>query len=263
MVRVKTGIDELDEMLGGGFMKGDAVMLLGNTGTGKTTLALQYLVNGITRFGEHGIYVTFEQLPDQLYRDAKNFNWDLRKLEEENRFRLICTSPNLLLQHGKGEHILDEAIKEIQPTRIVIDSLSHIEMFIEKSALRKEAYRLVMHLKTRGLSSLLISETQEMIGGSSSVAEAGFAFMIDCIVLLKLVEIESCIRKAIVILKMRGSNHDKKLREFEITSQGIKLTAPFSEYEGIIIGDPRRSLPPNTAVQLMNMFMKSKEPQLD
>src|SRR5439155_1380370 len=84
---------ELDEMLRGGFMDKDAVMVAGSAGTGKTTLALEYLVNGATQFGEPGIYLTFEQLPDQIYRDAENFGWDLRKLETENKLRVVCTSP--------------------------------------------------------------------------------------------------------------------------------------------------------------------------
>ena len=71
MARNKTGILELDEMLRGGFMDKDAVMVAGSAGTGKTTLALEYLVNGATQFGEPGIYLTFEQLPDQLYRTQK------------------------------------------------------------------------------------------------------------------------------------------------------------------------------------------------
>jgi circadian clock protein KaiC len=73
MARIKTGIIELDDMLGGGFMEGDAVMITGSAGTGKTLLDLQYFVNGVNQYGESGIYVTFEQFPDQIYRDAKNF----------------------------------------------------------------------------------------------------------------------------------------------------------------------------------------------
>lgn len=80
MDRVKTGIAQLDHMLGGGFLAGDAVLVMGGAGTGKTTLGLQYLVNGATEFGENGIYVTFEQMPDQLYRDAMNFGWDFCSL---------------------------------------------------------------------------------------------------------------------------------------------------------------------------------------
>ncbi len=240
--RVKTGITELDEMLRGGFMEGDSVMVAGGPGTGKTTLGLQYLVNGVTQFGENGIYVTFEQMPDQIYRDARNFGWDLRKLEQENRFRLVCTSPDLLLEGHEGEHLLDEPLRQVKPQRIVIDSLSHLAMYVEEKELRKEAYRLLSYFKTKGLSSLSIWEAPQIIGQGLSATDIGLSFVVDCIVLLRMVEIESFMRKGFAVLKMRGSDHDKRLREFEITSRGIKLAAPFTEYEGLLTGSPRRSV---------------------
>jgi circadian clock protein KaiC len=135
-LRLRTGINGLDEMLCGGFLPGDAVLLAGAAGTGKTILALEQLVNGATRFGETGIYLTFEQLPNQIYRDSQNLGWDLGKLEEQNKFRLICTSPNILLESDGGESILSEPIKEIHAQRIVIDSLSHMAMFTGQNELR-------------------------------------------------------------------------------------------------------------------------------
>src|SRR3989475_12546613 len=203
---------ELDEMLRGGFMEGDAVLLAGSAGTGKTTLALQYLVTGITRFGEPGIYVTFEELPDQIYRDAKNFGWDLRSLEEANKFKLVCTSPNLLLESG-AENILDEVIKELPAKRIAIDSLSHLAMYVGENQLRQEAYRLVRQLKTRELSSLLLWEVHQTGGGGVSRAEGGLSFLVDCIGLLEFLEIASSIKKELGLIKMRGSDHDKRLRQ--------------------------------------------------
>ncbi len=259
MVRVRTGIPELDEMLRGGFLEGDAVMLAGSAGTGKTTLALQYLVNGITQFGQRSIYVTFEQLPDQIYRDARNFGWDLKKMEEENKFRLVCTSPNLFLEADGGEDLLSEAMKEVQPQRLVIDSLSHLAMYVEEKELRKEMYRLIMLLKARGLSSVLIWEMHQMMGQAFSISEIGSSFLVDCILLLKHVEIESSMRKALVILKMRGSDHDKRLREFEVTSQGIRVVAPFSGYEGVITGTPRRSISEEAANNWALAFAKNKQ----
>ena len=236
--RVRTGITELDEMLHGGFMEGDAVMVAGSAGCGKTTLALQYLVNGVKN-GDSGVYVTFEEMPDQIYRDAKNFGWDLRKLEEQGKFKLVCTSPNLLLE-SEGETLLDESLRDIQPRRMVVDSLSHLAMFVKESELRREAYRLIMHLKTRGISSILIWESPQMSGGSFSVSEVGLSFLVDCILALRPVEIESSLRKALAILKMRGSDHDKRLREFQITPNGIKIESAFTNYEGLMGGSPRK-----------------------
>jgi len=256
-LRVKTGIVELDEMLGGGFMPGDAVMVAGAAGTGKTTLALQYLVNGVKQ-GEPGIYVTFEELPDQIYRDAKNFGWDLRKMEDEGNFRVVCTSPSLMLESGDGS-LLEDVIREVQPRRLVVDSLSHLEMFVKKEDMRMEAYRMVSYLKTRGMSSLLLWESPQISGMSFSVTDVGLSFLVDCIVALKLVEIESSMRKALIVLKMRGSDHDKRLREYDITSQGIVVSTPFSNYEGLMTGSPRRSYTEEAASNWAMAFAKDKQ----
>ena len=242
MTRVRTGISELDKMLRGGFMERDAVMIAGGAVTGKTVLVLQHLVNGAAPFGEGGVYVTFEQLPDQIYRDAENFGWNLHKMEEENKFRLVCTSPGLLLEDNGLEEVLDEPVSEINARRIAIDSLNHLEMFVPERELRKEAYRLLMYFKTKRLNSVIAWEAPQVGGQGFSVTETGLSFLVDCIVLLRFVEIESSMRKALAILKMRGSDHDKELREFEITPQGVKVAEPFSEYEGILSGTPRRSM---------------------
>ena len=241
--RIKTGIPEFDEMLSGGFLERDAVMIAGTAGSGKTTLALQHLVNGATTYGENGIYVTFEQLPDQLYRDALSFGWDLKALEEQDKLRVVCTSPDLLLASGEGEeNLLDPFIKEIRPRRIVIDSLSHLAMYVDdEKELRRETYRMLMFLKTKGLSSLLLFEAPQLMGNVGAITETGTSFLVDAIVMMKPVEIESSMRNALAILKMRGSSHDNRLREYEITSKGFKLGAPFKEFEGIMTGSARKT----------------------
>jgi len=238
--RVKTGSRELDVMLNGGFLRGDAVLLAGSAGTGKTTLALQYLVSG-AESGEPGIYLTFEELPDQLYRDAKSFGWDLSRLEEENKLRVICTSPDVVVEPSGAELILQEPIKEIGARRIVIGSLSHLSMYVKPEEMRREMYRLVMFFKTKGLSSVLLWESPQMSGESFTVSAEGMSFLVDAIVLLKYVEIQSSIRSAMTILKLRGSRHDRRLREFQIGDSGVKVLAPFDDYEGIMTGNPRKS----------------------
>jgi circadian clock protein KaiC len=237
--RVRTGITEFDAMLRGGFLQGDAVMLAGSAGSGKTTIALQYLVNGIA-MGEPGIYLTFEQMPEQIYRDALSFGWDLRKLEKEDKLRLVCTSPKLLAEGAGAEELLGGPMKEIGAQRIIVDSMSHLSMFIPDSELRKEASRMVMYFKTNGLSSILLWESQQENGHSFTATDNGLSFLVDSIVLLKYIEIESSIRRAMVVLKMRGSDHDKRLREYQITSQGIRLEAAFTQYQGLMSGSPTK-----------------------
>jgi len=240
MSRVATGIEELDRMLNGGFVRGDAVLVAGSSGTGKTTLGLQYLVNGIAK-GESGIYLSFEVLPDQLYRDAKSFGWDLRKMEEENKLRVLCTSPNLFVENSGTEVLLERAIAEVNPRRIVVDSISHISMYVEDDDLRKELYRTLMFFKTKRLSSLLLWEAPQFTKESIAISDAGMSFLADTVVLMKFVEIDSTIRQAIVILKMRGSKHEKHLREYEITSNGIVMKETFGQLEGIMTGSPTRA----------------------
>ncbi len=241
--RVKTGIPEFDEMLSGGFLERDAVMVAGTAGSGKTTLGLQYLVNGATKYGENGIYVTFEQLPDQLYRDAMTFGWDVRALEEQDKLRMVCTSPDIVLASGDGgENLLDSFIAEVHPRRIVIDSISHMSMYVDdEKELRKETYRLIMYLKTKRLSSLLLVEAPQLMGAVGAITETGTSFLVDSIVMMKPVEIQSSMRRALAIMKMRGSDYDNGLREYQITSSGLKLGASFSEYEGIMTGSARRT----------------------
>ncbi len=237
--RVRTGVVELDKMLKGGFLRGDSVLLAGSAGTGKSTLALQYLVQGATE-GEPGIFLTFEELPDQLYRDAQSMGWDLRELEKQNKLRVICTSPDVLVEPSGVQAILGGPIKEINAKRIAVDSLSHFGMFIKPEDMRIQVYRTVMFFKTKNLSSLLCWEATQAMGLTFAVSEEGISFLTDCIVLLKFIEIESGVKRGIVVLKMRGSGHDRNIREFEITSSGIKVSAPFTEYEGLMSGSPTR-----------------------
>jgi circadian clock protein KaiC len=238
--RVKTGIAQFDVMLSGGFMRGDAVMLAGSAGTGKTTFALQYLINGIKAAGEGGIYLSFEQHPDQIYRDASNFGWDLRKLEAEDKLRIVFTSPDLLMGEGDPEALLGDSIKKVNARRIVIDSLSHLSMFAQGDDVRQETYRLVNYFKRKEISTVLIWESPQVLGQSFSISEVGLSFLVDTIVSLKFVEINSTIRRAVVVLKMRGSDHDKSLREYEITKEGVKVEASFKDYQGIMSGSPTK-----------------------
>jgi circadian clock protein KaiC len=241
MERVKTGIPGLDEMLEGGFLPRTANLVEGAPGTGKTTLGIQFIYHGIVACGEPGLILTFEQFPQQYYRDAANFGWDFRQLERDGKLRVVMSSPEVSrtdLEQVGGQ--IEGWVQEIGAKRILVDSLSHFERICEEPMeLRGIVYGFVNALKRVGLTAVLTRESL-MILGEDDVADDEFAFLVDSYILFRYVEIESAVRRALLVLKMRGSGHDKGIRQFEITSRGVELRAPFKGREGIMSGSPRR-----------------------
>jgi circadian clock protein KaiC len=242
MQRVETGIPELDEMLCGGFLPQTANLVEGAPGTGKTTLGMQFIYNGIAHYGEPGLILTFEEFPKQYYRDAASFGWDFRALEQSGKLRIIMSSPQvsrLDLEQVGG--MIETAASEVGARRILVDSLSHFERLTDDPIeLRSVQYSFVNALKREGLTSILTKESDAILGEASGDESA--AFIADSYTLLRYVEIESAIHKALLVLKLRGSDHAKDIRRFEITVHGIEVQAPFEGQEGIMSGSPHRSL---------------------
>jgi len=239
--RVKTGIEGLDEMLHGGFLPQTANLIEGATGTGKTTLGMQFIYNGITKYNEPGLIITFEEFPQQYYRDAATFGWDFKKLEQEGKLKIVMTSPEVTkLDLERVGGMIETLVTEMGARRILIDSLSHFErLSSDPVELRNIEYSLINALKREGLTSVLTRENSTLLGEAESEDE-NVTFIVDSYVLMRYVEIESAIHKALLVLKLRGSDHAKDIRKYEITSQGIKVQAKFEGQEGIMSGSPRR-----------------------
>jgi len=241
MDRVKTGIKGLDEMLAGGFLTESANLVEGAPGTGKTTLGMQFIYSGIAQFGEPGLILTFEEFPQQYYHDAETLGWNLREMEQANKLRVIMTSPEVSkadLEQVGGR--ISALAREVGAKRILVDSLSHFErLSSDPVELRNMLYGFINALKREGLTSVLTRESPVLIGESES-AEEDVAFIADSYTMLRYVEIESAIRKALLVLKLRGSDHAKDIRQFEITSNGIEVRSKFEGREGILSGSPRR-----------------------
>lgn len=243
MERVKTGIPGLDEMLCGGLLPQTANLVEGAPGTGKTTLGMQFIYHGLVAHGEPGIILTFEEFPQQYYKDAASFGWDFRKMEQEGKLRVVMSSPEVSLADlEQVDGRIERLVQEIGARRILVDSLSHFERLCEDpSQLRSVVYGFVNALKREGLTAVLTRESTALLGEAEGVDDA-LAFLVDSYVLLRYVEIESAVHKALLVLKMRGSNHDKGIRQFEITPRGVEVRAPFEGREGIMSGSPRRMM---------------------
>ena len=240
MDRVKTGINGLDEMLGGGFLRRSANLIEGAPGTGKTTLAMQFIYNGIVQENEPGIIITFEEFPQQYYHDATGFGWDFQALEKKELLRVVMTSPEvsrLGIENVGG--LIENHINQLGAKRIVVDSISHFARLTQDPVeLRNLEYQFINALKRQGLTSILTRENPVFLGQTAENSEVGF--VADSYLILRYVEIESAIQKALLVLKMRGSNHAKDIRQYEITQQGIQVQSRFQGQEGILSGSPRR-----------------------
>ncbi len=242
MQRVKTGIPELDEMLHGGFLPESANLVEGAPGTGKSTLGMQFVYNGIVKYNEPGLILTFEEFPQQYYNDALSFGWNFRQLEQDGLLKVIMTSPEITkmdLENVGG--MIETMVAQMGARRILVDSLSHFEKLTDDPVeLRSLQYSFINALKREGLTTVLTKESEAILGQADT--EEDIAFVVDSYTLLRYVEIESTIRKALVVLKVRGSDHAKDIRQFQITPLGIDVQAPFEGQEGIMSGSPHRSM---------------------
>ena len=227
MDRVKTGVEGLDQLLYGGFLRGDAILVAGAPGTGKTSLGMQYLYNGITQFREPGLFITFEEFPERIYRDAENFGWDFRALEDEGKLKVLFTSPEVL-QHDiiRDQGIVSEMIEEIGATRVVVDSISNLHGATEDSRqFRESVYGLVNALKAASLTALLTRELRE----GEEIGTGPEEFVADGLILLTRSYVQAQRMRFLEVIKSRGTPHIPIPSLYFIGKGGIRILPPFQE----------------------------------
>ncbi len=233
---VPTGIKGLDKMTNGGFIRGSTVLLSGGSGTGKTLIGLQFIVNG-AKMGEPGVFVSFEEDPVLLRNNAASFGCNLEKLEADGLLKIIYSNLSQLEVNKMALEIKD-IVEELDAKRVVIDGVNNLRVaLLDDLSMSEYASILSRYFSSRNIISLFTNETSELMG-SSSITGNGSSVVMDSIILLRYVEIQSEMKKTISVLKMRGSNHDKEIREFVINKKGIEIKLPFTEYSGLMSGNP-------------------------
>jgi circadian clock protein KaiC len=240
--RVLTGVEGLDAMLDGGLLRGSTTLVKGAPGTGKTCLGLEFLSTGAQREGEAGAFITFEHFPHKLHRDAESIGIPLAELEKEGMLRTVFTSPDVFIsQVRQPDGLLDRMVREMGLRRIVIDSITHLERISgDPLRLREIAYAFVNGLMRHELTSIITQEEPEILGTSAMAAEFGISYLVDTVIQLSYVEMDSSISRALLILKQRASGHDKAIRQFRITDRGMRVERPFEDREGVLSGTPVR-----------------------
>jgi KaiC/GvpD/RAD55 family RecA-like ATPase len=232
--RVKTGIPGLDELIEGGFPRGDTILIAGKAGTGKSILATQFIYKGATEYDEPGVLVTLEEPPHLIKRNMIRFGMDLEKLEKEKKIAIVDLSPSKEVTPVTiGEYpsfdlsgleaIILNHVKKIKAKRVVLDTLSIMAYkFKSRDILREEFFKLAASITRAGCTLLLTSEipAQEQGLGVFDIE----AFLASGVIVLYNEKISDTSRsRSIEVLKLRGSKHSSRIHSMRITDEGIRV----------------------------------------
>jgi circadian clock protein KaiC len=243
--RLSTGVQGLDDMIGGGVIAGDAVMLTGPAGSGKSTVATQFMATGLAR-GETGVIAVFEEYPEEYLVRAATRDPDVGRMIESGKLELIYLRP-LDLSVDEALAAILEAVERLGARRVVIDSLSGFEVALAptfREDFRESLYRLVGTLTATGVTVFMTAEVAEGFADARFTSEK-VSFITDELIIQRYVEIEGELRRVMAVIKMRGSNHSHEFRSYEVTTGGVVVGAALKEYDGIITGVPTlRAGPP-------------------
>jgi circadian clock protein KaiC len=234
-VRISAGNEELDQMCGGGFFRDSVILVSGATGTGKTLTVTQFLAGGAAA-GERSLLLAFEESRDQLFRNAAGWGCDFERMEQDGLLRVVCDYPEVT---GLEEWLIriKALVEEFRPKRVALDSLSALERSGSIKTFREFVIGLTSFIKHQEITGLFTSTTASLMGGSS-ITESHISTLTDSIILLRYVEAFGEMKRAITVLKMRGSIHDREIREFTIDGTGMHLARAFRNVTGILAGTP-------------------------
>lgn len=254
-VRITSGNPELDRMCGGGFFRDSIILVSGATGCGKTLMCAEFISGGAAE-GEKCLLFAFEESRDQLFRNATGWGRDFAAMEAEGKLKVISAYPE---SAGLEDHLIamKTAIKEFGPNRVAIDSLSALERVSTPRSFREFVIGLTSFIKHQEIGGLFTATTPGLMGGES-VTEAHISTITDSIILLRYVEMFGEMRRGVTVLKMRGSMHEKIIREYTIDGQGQHIGRPFTNISGILSGHPKHF----TSDEMDRMGTLFQEPDL-
>ena len=245
--RLSTGVPGMDEMIGGGVIAGDAVMLTGPAGSGKSTVATQFMVAGAAK-GETGVIAVFEEYPEEYLARANSRNPEVGKMLTAGKLELIYLRP-LDLSVDEALAAILEAVERLKAKRVVIDSLSGFEVALAptfREDFRESLYRLVGTLTATGVTVFMTAEVSEAFSEARFTSE-NVSFITDEIIVQRYVEMEGELRRVMAVIKMRGSDHTHEFRLYEVTGSGVVVGDSLTEYDGIITGVPTLRAKPAAA----------------
>lgn len=233
--RIKSGIIGLDGKMEGGFVKGSVNLITGKTGTGKTSFCSSFLYQGALE-GEPGVYITTEERGEDIKKDIQAmFDWDFTSLEQKGLIKILSIKPIFPNRENIGDiskltrmYIFDllskveKVITETRARRVVVDSVSIIELFIKDEYISRVALNaLTEKLREMGVTALLtgtIPEISEGLSGGGIIE-----YIVDSVIKLDFVPVAEEYKRTLTVRKMRRTDHSTMIHPFEVTKEGIRV----------------------------------------
>lgn len=224
--RISTGVPDLDSMLEEkGFYRGSTILVSGTAGTGKTSLAASF-VDAACRRGDRCFYVAFEESVPQILRNMRSVGIHLQPWAKSGLLHFRASRPT---QHGLELHLLEihRQVQDLNPKVVVVDPMTDLLYGGSSTEIRSMLMRLIDFLKSHGVTAMFTSLTSA--DDHLEQTDVGVSSLIDTWLALREMEIDLERRRALYVVKSRGMAHSHRIREFLLTSKGLKLLRPLSD----------------------------------
>lgn len=235
---VSSGIPALDQLLHGGVERGTITIFSGPSGVGKTTIGLQFMKEAAGR-GERSVVYTFEEEVVSIVNRCASINIPAQAMMEQGTLVIAKIEP---LQYTPDEfaNVVRQEVEERNVQIVMLDSVSGYSISMADEDLVSQLHALCKYLTNMGVTVLLINET-ETLAGDTRATSAGFTYLADNLILMRYMDRHEDgrveLRKSISVVKKRQSDFEKTLREFQITSYGLEVSAPMEGLQSILAGE--------------------------
>ena len=234
--QLKSGVSALDSLLGGGVDTGSSTLLIGPAGSGKSTIALQYASAAAQR-GDHAHIFTFDESRQTMLGRIKSLGLSVAEGPGKGQVTIEQVDPAEITP-GQFAHMVRMAVERHEAQVVVIDSLNgYVNAMVDGHYLTAQLHELLSYLGNRGVTTFLIAAQAGMIAGQMGTP-GDASYLADGVVYLRFFEHAGKVKKAISVLKKRSGAHEDTIRELRFDAQGIHLSAPLSNFRGILSGVP-------------------------
>ena len=243
---IRSGVEALDALLGGGPHRGTSTLFLGPAGSGKSTVAMQYAVAAARR-GEHAVVFAFDELARTLIARSQHIGMPFEEGRGPGQICVRQVDPSEL-SPGEFAHLVRESVERDHATVVVIDSLNgYLNAMTQERYLTAQLHELLAYLGERGVCTIMVVAQHGLVGGNMETP-VDTSYLADSVLLFRFFEDAGRVKRAMSVIKKRSGPHEDTIRELRTGPGGITLSPPLTDFQGVLMGVPQRlSKPPSAS----------------